>query len=199
MRMVVTSLYVNAYFKRLRRIKQSGRHSRDLCGPTRVVKKTRATHIVSQSFIRRRRRRRRRRGFSGASHRSHPARAMMITKPSFRPRGRPASIVVVVVVVVDRRFATRTGGRLRREHTAELIEHPMLGRIESLKVFLEPSSHDRFLRGGELRGRACGARARSCASVRPSVRLRPRARPRVPNVRTFCVYNNTYTVQCLFF
>ena len=45
----------------------------------------------------------------------------------------------------------------------------MLGRIESLKVFLEPSSHDRFLRGGELRGRACGARARSCASVRPSV------------------------------
>jgi len=52
MRMVVTSLYVNAYFKRLRRIKQSGRHSRDLCGPTRVVKKTRAhTSSVNRSSV----------------------------------------------------------------------------------------------------------------------------------------------------
>lgn len=33
-KIVVTSLYVNAYFNRLRRMRHSGRHSRCLCGPT---------------------------------------------------------------------------------------------------------------------------------------------------------------------
>jgi hypothetical protein len=75
----------------------------------------------------------------------------------------------------------------------------MLGRIESLKVFLEPSSHDRFLRGGELRGRACGARARSCASVRPSV-FALNTRVLVYRMSEHFVFTiHTYIVQCLFF
>jgi len=32
-KIVVTSLYVNAYFNRLRKIKHNGKHSRCLCGP----------------------------------------------------------------------------------------------------------------------------------------------------------------------
>jgi hypothetical protein len=196
MRMVVTSLYVNAYFKRLRRIKQSGRHSRDLCGPARVVKKTRErTH--RQSIVHP----------SSSSSSSSSRLQWRVASQSPSPRdddhkalfSSPRASAIVVVVVVDRRrFATRTGGRLRREHTAELIEHPMLGRIESLKVFLEPSSHDRFLRGGELRGRACGARARSCASVRPSVFAL--ARVLVYRMSEHFVFTTIHThTQCLFF
>ena len=44
-------------------------------------------------------------------------------------------------VLARRRFAVRTSGRLRGENTAELVEHPVLRRIESLEMFLEAPRH----------------------------------------------------------
>jgi hypothetical protein len=40
-KIVVTSLYVNAYFNRLRKIKHNGKHSRCLCGPNSRENKVR--------------------------------------------------------------------------------------------------------------------------------------------------------------
>ena len=40
----VTSLYVSAYFNRLRKIKHKGKHSRCLCGPIRARNESKRTH-----------------------------------------------------------------------------------------------------------------------------------------------------------
>ena len=37
--------------------------------------------------------------------------------------------------------ATRTGRRFRGEDAAELVEHPVLGRVETLQMFFEAAGH----------------------------------------------------------
>ena len=65
-------------------------------------------------------------------------------EPLFDRKALLASFLPSLVVVARRRFAVRTSGRFRGEHAAELVEHPVLRRIESLEMMLQSTGHDRL-------------------------------------------------------
>ena len=111
-KIVVTSLYVSAYFNRFRRMRHSGRHSRDLWGPVKDEQRRETTRArsIGQSirllFL-----------IPRVHHERDIARS---------PRSSSS---------LDEnplRASNRTWRRFRGEDAAELVQHPVLGRIKTL-------------------------------------------------------------------
>ena len=114
-KIVVTSLYVNAYFNRLRKIKHNGKHSRCLCGPNsrenKISEKQHRQSVIPIIHLR--------------------ARAACTPSRHARDTQSPTRRIAIVPSG-SRAFSlrrARTRRRLRGEHASELIKHPVLGRI----------------------------------------------------------------------
>jgi hypothetical protein len=83
--------------------------------------------------------------------------------------------------------SSRTGRRLRGEHAAELVQHPVLGRIETLKMLFE-AAHV------VLRRREADVAARERDDTREDFEVAPRSPP-PPGFRSsfqsYCVWANS--------